>query len=127
MPQYLIEKKHGVKTPEEHYTGPHWHPEDKRHEKWAMQREENGFDDRELWDLEFSIAVFLYPRIMRFREITRSFPSVIKSSEWHDILGKIAHAFKRIIETESGFEVYSEPDVQEGIELFHTWFYDLWD
>ena len=39
--------------------------------RWFIQRRKRGFDDRELWGLDHTIAKFIYPRIKAFRETQR--------------------------------------------------------
>jgi hypothetical protein len=39
-----------------------------RRVRWFIQRRKRGFDDRELWGLDQTIAEFVYPRIKAFRE-----------------------------------------------------------
>lgn len=36
---------------------------DARHAQWALQRRMRGFDDRELWSLDISMARWLLPRL----------------------------------------------------------------
>ncbi len=41
---------------------------DTRHFKWWCQRRSRGFDDRELWNLDNSLATWLLPRLKAFRD-----------------------------------------------------------
>ena len=38
-------------------------PGDKREARWAKEREECGFDDRETWNLDISFVEWIYTRV----------------------------------------------------------------
>lgn len=38
--------------------------------RWAAQREEYGFDERELWDMDYTWRLWLYEHLMAFKEHT---------------------------------------------------------
>lgn len=42
---------------------------DSRKKEWKKQRRKQGFDERELWSLDFTIATFLYPRLIEMKKI----------------------------------------------------------
>ncbi len=52
----------------------HWwfdddeYPDDERVAKWAKEREIYGFDDRETWDLQTTFYLWLYERLMKYKE-----------------------------------------------------------
>lgn len=61
-----------------------------RLEKWKSQRDERGFDDTELWNLDLTIANFILPRLKVFREQTNGYPSKFNAmEEWTKILDEI--------------------------------------
>ena len=39
--------------------------------KWFIQRRRRGFDDRELWSLDYTIAKYVYPRLKVFNKINK--------------------------------------------------------
>ena len=41
---------------------------DDRREKWKEQREEYGFDERELWNLDMTFVQWLYSHLMMYKE-----------------------------------------------------------
>lgn len=43
--------------------------DDKRNGEWAKQREKYGFDDRETWNLDSTMAELLYERLKMFDEV----------------------------------------------------------
>lgn len=46
-----------------------WHKGDKRETIWKKQQDENGFDDRDTWDLDLTLMQLIYPRLVRFYEL----------------------------------------------------------
>lgn len=108
--------------------------------KYFLQKRIRGFSDEELWSLDITIIKFIYPRLKRFRDLgPHSFPSELNSyQEWQDILDKMVNAFEIIIEdiNEDRLFLFLSSDivqqekiqtVEEGLELFHKWFFALWD
>ncbi len=45
-----------------------WLPDDKRQLKWAKEREEYGFDEREICNLDYAFYCWLYERLKMFVE-----------------------------------------------------------
>lgn len=97
--------------------------------KWRSQRLKRGFDDTELYNLDTTVARFLAPRLRALRESTCSYPSGITMRTWKSYLKKM----------ETAFELYADKfnwsarkekgnirKVDEGLSLFHAYFYDLW-
>lgn len=100
---------------------------------YKKQREERGWDDTELWNLDYTIARFVYPRLKRFIELepagwpANDFPTY---GEWIEALKKMLYAFEYIVKEDEmvnfvNSEEYSK--VQEGLELFGKHFQSLWD
>lgn len=44
----------------------------KNMKKWEKQRYKRGFDDTELWGLDYTIASFILPRLIAFREMGKN-------------------------------------------------------
>jgi len=47
-----------------------WNENDPRQEEWAEDRKVYGFDERETWSLDFSLALWFYERLSMYNEIT---------------------------------------------------------
>ena len=58
----------GVKKGETPQTWYH-DKKDPREEKWAKQRLIYGFDDRETWSLDHTFCLWIYERLMMFKEV----------------------------------------------------------
>jgi hypothetical protein len=61
-----------------------------RRARFAAQRQTQGFDDSELWNLDLTLTAFLAPRLRRFAEITQSHPVDVSHEEWRDELAELA-------------------------------------
>jgi len=105
----------------------------------------------ELYDLDVSIARFILPRLMVFKEHCERTPNLnMTSEEWNDILDKMIYAFERIAcQTEEDTPEYkayikaiwnNEMDlvdlkraakaslkpISEGLSLYHKYYRCLW-
>ena len=75
-----------------------------------------------------TIATFIYPRLMRFREMIISYPPNLTLDGWSEILLKMAEAFKLIVISDS--KILSEDEnkaIDDGLDLFREYYFDLWD
>ena len=118
----------------------------RRKVRFFFQRLTRGWDDSELWSLNYTIAKFTLPRLQRFKNYHMSYPNNdddYKSSEdWQKILDKmiyglqacihIWYAEEKIVVDDVVYEKYEDIEwdwfrVSEGLELFGKYFRDLWD
>lgn len=87
--------------------------------------------DKELWGLDVTIAKFVLPRLIKFKQKLGSYPSNLKDSqEWEGIIDKMIWSFEYVIKDDSYCLKYSEEDwkrYKEGMDLFAEYFRDLWD
>lgn len=96
-------------------------------EKYKKQRMERGFDDTETWNLNTTFANFMLPRLKAFREIGVPFghPAILENEEeWGEIIDKIIHALELYLDEDN--ELEDEKEIQEGIDLFAKYFFNLW-
>lgn len=102
-------------------------PEDNRWDEFKKQRIIRGFDDTELWNLDSTIANFVYPRLVRFKEIKVGYPGCFSSNEeWDNVLSKIIKGFELMCDD----NVKKEDEdiiINEALCLFSKHFGDLWD
>ena len=96
---------------------------DKRWDDFKQQRLERGFDDSETWALDCTIAKFIEPRLRRFKEIKAGYPAIISEEKWDDILDKMIYAFECINKDTISD---NEDSVDEGLDLFRKYFFNLW-
>lgn len=105
----------------------------------------------DLYDLDVTIARFILPRLMVFKEQCEQTPNLnMSQDEWHGILDKMIYAFERIaLQTEEDTPEYkayikaiwnNEMDltdlkraakdslkpISEGLSLYHKYYRNLW-
>lgn len=119
---------------------------DKREKTWKRQRAERGFDDRDLWCLDATIAEFILPRLKAFRKqnVSNWFPDFDnsfldrkdrkKQMKWgckktNCVIDKMILAFELLIEYGRKGKILSKEEnknVTEGLRLFYEYFRALW-
>jgi len=96
---------------------------------WMRQRLTRGFDDRELWSLDNTIATFVAPRLAAFRAMTIAYPGhgdADTPEKWDAILARMQRALDlyALGSWEMTGDEYKEAD---DIRLLGEWFGALWD
>lgn len=87
---------------------------------------ELGFAQSETWDLYYSLALEIYPRLCYFREHTLAYPAEADGEdEWDEILDKMIRAFKLIL-TDDRRDEEKFKEAEEGLKLFAKWYLALW-
>ena len=88
---------------------------------YKEQRLERGWDDTELWNLDSTIIKFILPRLRRFKEVTAGYPPELETMEnWLDVIQKMIDSFEKYLDSEP---ILPE---DEGFELLHKYFFNLW-
>jgi hypothetical protein len=100
--------------------------DDDRWELFKQQRLERGFDDSELWNLEFTIAKFILPRLIAFRQDLISHPCGMTSKEWEAVLDTMIYSFDAIVKDDKELHDNFEK-VKVGLDNFINYYFDLWD
>jgi len=108
--------------------------------KFFWQRRTRGFDDSELWSLDYTCAKLMAPRIRAFIDQYggRSVPCDMdenisfedRSKAWVEILEKIYRAFKLTVDSDGATYILTEEEqkaIEEGLDLFRARHNDLWD
>lgn len=101
--------------------------DDRRWNDFRAQRLERGFDDSETWSLDSTIAKFILPRLIRFKEINAGYPGTVSEQEWNDILDRMILAFS-LLASDAAFVTAKEDQekIDEGLALFAKWYQHLW-
>ncbi len=92
-----------------------------------------GFDTSETWNLDYSMAEWIYPRLVHFRENTNSYPHSMTEDEWYKVLDEIIDGIENylkevwrsdsLLEQEQlGYEGY-----KRSMQLITDNLFDLWD
>ena len=95
--------------------------------KWKMQRETQGFDDTELWNLDTTIAKFILPRLIEFKKQMGT-PHPISKEDWTIYIDKMIKSFE-FLSGEEKYTIYDKEqweETQEGLGLFAQHFSSLW-
>jgi hypothetical protein len=100
---------------------------DKRHFKWFFQRRKRGFDDRETWSLDATIAEFILPRLKRFQDIHPDMPMDLDEKQWHNSIKEMIDAFE-IIASDNYYSMNKKQSlvVRKGLNKFKNYYMDLW-
>lgn len=88
---------------------------DKRQKLWRKQRDERGFDDTELWNLDVTMAKFILPRLKEFH----------KQSPIADY-NEIYTALKILVEDSPPVVLGKYDDVRKGLDLLAKNWTCLW-
>ena len=104
-------------------------------EKCKQQRMIRGFDDTELWNLDYTIIKFILPRLKEFKKLSiGSYPSEVGTEEkWQEILGKIILGFEYYLEKDRFDAEMTDNEangrmfvMEEAFDLFRKHFSNLW-
>ena len=104
--------------------------DDSRWEDFKKQRLEQGFDESETWSLDSTIAKFILPRLKYFYNDGDifSYPGNLTSKEWSAIVSKMVKAFDLIVHVDVANRTEEDVKaVEEGLDLFREYFFDLWN
>lgn len=102
---------------------------DDRWDEYSKQRLERGFDNSELWNLDGTIAKFVYPRLKAFFEHSnevQAIPGSINTyDEWKAILEKMVNGFELM--SSDRIKTDDEEKLEnEALKLFSEYFFALW-
>lgn len=93
--------------------------------KFFLQRLIRGWDDSETWNLDFTFAKYILPRLIEFKKLSNGIPYPYSKEEWGIVLDKMIFSFQYIVaERETTKE--NHETIQEGIDLFAKNFQSLW-
>lgn len=93
---------------------------------WWWQKLTRGWSDRDLWNLDDTLAQWLLPRLKAFQKKTFGHPYGFESEEeWKAAIGEMIWAIeRRWSHTLSVDEVARQ---EKGFELFGKYWRALWD
>lgn len=107
--------------------------------KYTKQYDKRGFDNTELWSLDFSIAKFILPRLKEFRKVCNGAPyggedckfettedNFMTVQGWKDCLQKMIDAFQLIVDYDAWGDDRKQEIVEEGLDVFRKYFHNLW-
>jgi len=95
--------------------------------RFLWQRITRGWDDSDTWELDFTIAKFVLPRLKRFKELNLLYPPETTEEQWDKDLDDIIFAMEVEVygnENKLGPEGWDR--VHKGFQLFGKHFRGLW-
>lgn len=102
---------------------------DDRWNEFEKQRLSRGFDSSELWNLDATIAKFIYPRLKAFYEnvcYADCSPISMDSQEWQSILKRMVDGFE-LLSLDRKKSKEEETKEQDALDLFAKYFFALWN
>ena len=97
--------------------------------KRQAKKKRNKSIYRDTWSLDWAIAKFTLPRLIRYKEVTNGYPAKFESEkEWYEILDKMIAAFT-LIAKDGSWALWNEEQrkiINEGLDLFREYYFDLW-
>lgn len=94
--------------------------------------DEDGFIPAEFWNLDSTLAMYIYSHLCYFRDNCNvGHPGNMSEEKWNKILDDMIIAFKLLIEKdETGYHSIESKNRQKkiryGLRLFIKYLYDLW-
>ena len=99
----------------------------RRRIKFCYQRLTRGFDDRDLWSLDVTIAKFVLPRLRVFKDIHKGYPGELDSNKWDSTITTMIEAFEEIVSDDYYSFLNYKTKIEPGLKLFAKYFCSLWD
>jgi hypothetical protein len=99
---------------------------DKRLKEWHKEQAKYGFDEREMWSLDLTFAVYIYPRLKYFRDAV--VVGIFHDDEMKKDVDKMLWSFAEIVKQNhyaNGDKEYNRK-LQEGLRLFAKRYFALW-
>lgn len=101
----------------------------KRTLKHLHQRLTRGWSDEQTWGLCGTIAEFVLPRLIRFRDLNNGHPIGMTEKKWNEYLNDMIYAMETVNRERT--EPISSDDadwdrVDRGLRYFGKYFRDLW-
>lgn len=99
----------------------------KRRIKYLWQRLTRGWDDSDTWSLDSTIAEFVLPRLIRFKELNNGHPGNLTWDEWNNILDDMIWSMQAIVDDKQyNYDKETDERIQKGLDLFGEYFLGLW-
>ena len=111
--------------------------------QWILQKVFKGYNDCDLWDLEYHLAKLILKRLKAYKQMERSgYPppddpkctEIKNEDDWEKVLDDMIEGFKAyIVERDCVYEFniekydQSQQKINRGLNLFVKYFGYLWD
>ena len=94
-----------------------------------MNEKSQQFSDKELWNLDKTLAEYIYPRLKRFKEIVSGRPGCFETQEkWLNTLEQMIVAFELLSREDPVLFLKEDErkDVDKGLKKFYKYYNCLW-
>ncbi len=101
----------------------------KRDIKFLYQRKTRGFDDSEMWNLDYSLAKLILPRLKLFRQTYSGLPAGLTKDQYEDILDEMIWTFTWYCGEQWSYGkdyTANSKRADDGLKLFAEYFGGLW-
>lgn len=101
----------------------------KREVRFFYQRKTRGFDDSDMWNLDYSLAKLILPRLKLFRKQPAGYPNNLTAKQWQDILDEMIWSFTWYCGEQWSYGkdyAANSKRADEGLKLFAEYFGSLW-
>jgi len=90
-------------------------------------RRKYGFKSIDIFNLDYTMAKFILPRLKLFKETTFCHPHGLTMQKWKNILDHMIYAFDcEVRQWDEDIQEIDYKRVQKGFNLFGKYFKDLW-
>ncbi len=93
--------------------------------------EKYGFRREDTWNLDYSILIYILPRLAYLRDTCIGCPVSLGEDgtmeEWKNILDKIVTGIYKCLEADGYYKEENAESIKEAGELMLKYFGDLWD
>lgn len=88
-----------------------------------------GFNVEDTFSLDVSMAKWITPRLKYFKENLHGYPPDVTPEQWDEILEEMYIGFKVSSRRYEDFPTTAEKaeKIKRALELFHKYYFDLWD
>ena len=92
--------------------------------KWQL-----GFNPSDTWNLDYSISVFVLPRLKFFRNNMYVYPAKLGEKKWEEILDSMIAAFELLVDEDTCFGSDEEKSkiINKGLKNFAKYYRALWN
>ncbi len=115
-------------------------PEPRQVKRWLQHRVQKltkGYSDDETWDLDYTLAEFLLPRLKRFKQLNTGHPMGMTEAEWEQYLDDMIWAlqFHQDEKNADWLKIHGKDEpppielherANRGLELIGRHWRDLW-
>jgi len=94
--------------------------------RFWWQRRTRGWDDSETWNLDWQLAKWIHPRLVRYREVNCGHPCDLTMEQWNKKIDDFIWLFSRVINSDEEFKPEELERYESVRKDFGIWMHHLW-